>query len=213
MRFCAKMEMQHTINKVRKMAVQTRHMTVDEFDHFATLPEHSDRRFELIGGEVVEAVSDQRSSAIAYNIGFYVKLFLHEKGLGGIVTGADGGYAVSGGRYIPDVAYMSHARQDTLSDEAYSAIPPDLAVEVLSPTNEPDELRVRVVGFLNAGTTVWVVNPDKQRVEVYAPGSAPKTLGIDETLDGGDVLPGFTLAVSTIFPAEDDDTGDTDQAR
>jgi Uma2 family endonuclease len=201
--------MQQTIYKVQTMAVQTLRMTVEEFDHFATLPEHGDRRFELIGGEVVEAVSNQRSSAIAYNIGFYIKLYLHEKGLGGIVTGADGGYAVSGGRYIPDVAYVSHQRQDTLSDEAYSAIPPDLAIEVLSPTNEPDELRIKVVGFLNAGTTVWVVNPDKQRVEVYAPGSAPKTLGIDETLDGGAVLPGFTLSVSAILPVED---GDTDQA-
>jgi Uma2 family endonuclease len=204
---------QTTSSKVQEMAVHTRRMTVEEFDHFATLPEHSDRRFEFIGGEMVEAVSNQRSSAIAYNIGFYIKLYLHEKGLGGIVTGADGGYAVSGGRYIPDVAYVSHERQDTLSDEAYSAIPPDLAVEVLSPTNEPDELRIKVVGFLNAGTAVWVVNPGKQRVEVYAPGSAPKTLGINETLDGGDVLPGFTLAVSAIFPAEDDETGDTDQAR
>lgn len=46
---------------------------------------------------------------------------------------------------------------------------------------------------------VWIVNPDAQRVVVHRPDAAPKTYGIDETLDGGDMLPGFTLPVKDIF--------------
>ncbi len=55
------------------------------------------------------------------------------------------------------------------------------------------------MSYLNASTTVWVVNPDSKRVEVYAPGKVPQTLDIGDTLDGGDVLSGFTLAVKDIF--------------
>ena len=185
------------------MAVQTQRMTVEDFDHFAILPENTERLLEFIGGEVVEVVSNQRSSAIAAQILIFLGAYVTQHKLG-FVTGADGGYSVSGERYIPDVAYVSVERQRALSDEAYSSIPPDLAVEVLSPSNEPDEIRIKVVGFLNAGTTVWVVNPNKQRIEVYVPGETPKTLGVDGTIDGGDLLPGFTLAVSAIFPAEEE---------
>jgi Uma2 family endonuclease len=120
----------------------------------------------------------------------------------GYVTGADGGYRVSGERYIPDAAFISTARQPQPSHEAYNPNPPDLAVEVLSPTNDPGEMRVKIVNYLLAGTVLWVVDPDLKRVEVYVPGQTPKTLGIDDVLDGGNVLPGFSLAVRDIFPEE-----------
>ena len=181
------------------MAVQFQRMTVAEFERFAALPENADRLLEYIGGEVVEVVSNQRSSAVAHTIGFFIQLYLREKGLGGIVTGADGGYMIAGERYIPDVAWVSPARQQGISDQAYSAIPPDLAVEVLSPSNDPDDMRIKVVNYLRAGTTVWVVNPDKRHVEIYAPGQAPQRIPEDGVLDGGDTLPGFALAVKDIF--------------
>lgn len=181
------------------MSVQTQRMTVEEFEQLVALPENADRRFEYIGGEAVEVVSNQRSSALAYNIGFFIKLYLREEGTGGIVTGADGGYMIGNERYIPDVAYISPARQTEISDQAYGPVPPDLVVEVLSPSNDPDDMRIKVVNYLRAGTTVWIVNPDKRHVEVYAPGQAPERITEDGTLDGGDILPGFTLAVSDIF--------------
>jgi len=97
------------------------------------------------------------------------------------------------------VAFVSAARQAEPSERAYSPIPPDLAIEVLSPSNTPREMRLKVANYLAAGTTVWIVDPDRQLVEVYAPGRAAKTVYLDETLDGGDVLPGFKLAVQDIF--------------
>ncbi len=183
------------------MAIQTRRMSVEEFDRFVALPENAERLFEYIGGEAVEVVSSQRASAIAYNIGFFIKLYLRTNNMGGLVTGADGGYEIAGERYIPDVAYVSGARQAEPSDQPYSPIPPDLVVEVLSPSNTPHEIRLKVVNYLAAGCTVWIVDLDRQAVEVYAPGRAGKTVYVDETLDGGDVLPGFTLAVKDIFVA------------
>lgn len=116
----------------------------------------------LLGGELVEMISNQRSSDVAGKILFFIRLHLHEKGVGGIVIGADGGYAIGGERYIPGVAYVSQARQAEASDQAYSTTAPDLVVGVLSPSNEADDMRIKVVDFLRAGATVWVVNPEKQ---------------------------------------------------
>jgi Uma2 family endonuclease len=70
---------------------------------------------------------------------------------------------------------------------------------VLSPTDDRDKLRIKVVNYLLAGTRVWVVDPEKQMVGDYIPNQSPKTLGLDGTLQGGKTLPGFTLAVKRIF--------------
>jgi Uma2 family endonuclease len=180
------------------MAVQTRRATAEEFDRFVQLPENADRLFEYVGGEIIEVVSNNYSSEIAMLIGAAILAFAREK-RPGRVTGADGGYMVSGERYIPDVAFISKEKQPEPSHEAYNPTPPDLAVEVLSPSNDLSDIRIKLVNYLNAGTVVWIVDPEKKQVEVYAPGQAKK-LGLDGTLDGGDVLPGFTLPVKEIFP-------------
>ena len=124
--------------------------------------------------------------------------FLKGKTLG-YPTGADGGYRVVGESYIPDVAFISKAREPEPSREAYNPNPPDLAVEVLPPSNDADDMRIKVVNYLAVGTQVWVVQPDEQQVEVYIPGQLVTVLAIDGILDGRNLLPGFTLKISDIF--------------
>lgn len=183
------------------MAVQVmQRMTAAEFDGFALLPENTDRLLEFVGGEVCEVVSNSFSSEVGANILAELRAFVKKKRLGRI-TGADGGYVVAGERYIPDVAYISYERQPQPSHEAYNPNPPDLAVEVLSPSDDQTKMRVKVVNYLRAGVVVWVVNPDARTVEVYAPGQAARIMDVEGILDGGDVLPGFTLAVKDLFPA------------
>src|SRR2546427_304511 len=75
----------------------------------------------------------------------------------------------------------------------------ELAVEVVSPNDDNEKLRIKVINYLAAGTLVWVVRPQDQKVEVCAPGRPVKIVDRDGTLDGGDVLPGFKLAVKDIF--------------
>lgn len=179
--------------------VQAKTMTVEEFDRFALLPENADRLLEYIGGEVVEVVSNNYVSVVAMIIGARLATFVYEHGLG-LVTGANGGYCVSGERYIPKAAYISITRQPESSHDAYNPNAPDLAVEVISPSNTGKEIRIKVANYLSAGTMMWVVDPDAKQVEVYVPGQPVRTLTVKDTLDGGDLLPGFTLAVKTIFP-------------
>jgi len=182
----------------RFMAVQKLGVTETEFDQFVLLPENAGRLFELVGGEIVEVVSNGYSSELGGLMVTWLNVFVRPRGLGR-VTGADGGYMIGSERYIPDAAFVSKQKQPEPSYAAYNPTPPDLAVEVLSPSNSPAEIRIKVVNYLRVGATVWVVDADQQRVEVYMPGQPPRVLGIGDTLDGGDVLPGFELAVREIF--------------
>ncbi|MBI5668198.1 MAG: Uma2 family endonuclease [Chloroflexi bacterium] len=185
------------------MVAQERVYTAEEFERFANLPENADRLFEFIGGEIVEVPSNAFVSAISITIAFFIKLFIREHNIEGFVTGEAGGYMVFGERYAPDVAFISKVRQPELAQEGYNPNPPDLAVEVDFPSTHASQskLMIKLAYYLAAGTTVRIVYPETKQVQVYAPGQPPKILGINDTLDGGDVLPGFTLAVKDIFPA------------
>jgi Uma2 family endonuclease len=185
--------------RTSRQVVQTRRMTVEEFEDFVDLPENADRLFEYIGGEPVESPSNPFVSKIAARISYWITHYLMENDIGHII-GEAGGYMVAGERYAPDVAYISKARQPELPQQGYNPIPPDLAVEVLSPSNEPDEIQIKINNYLLAGTVVWLVNPARKRVTVFMSGRAAQPINVQGTLDGGDILPSFTLAVKEIFP-------------
>src|SRR5262245_29198535 len=105
------------------MALQIQHMTVEEFDVFAELPENRDKILEYIGGEVVEVPSNAFASETGSTILGEMYIFLKGKDLGHL-TGEAGGYMVSGERYAPDVAFVSKARQPQLAKKGYNPIPP-----------------------------------------------------------------------------------------
>jgi Uma2 family endonuclease len=176
-------------------------MTVEEFEAFARLPKHGDTMFEYIQGEVWEVVSDGKSSILGMLLGSFITIFVKRNKLGW-VTGADGGYMIGSERYIPDVGYISRSRQPHEPNQAYNPLAPDLVVEVLSPSNTAAEMRIKIVNYLQAGTVVWLADPDAQTLEVYTPNKAPFILQVDDPLDGGNVLPGFTLPLREIFDAE-----------
>ncbi|MEM9951560.1 MAG: Uma2 family endonuclease [Chloroflexota bacterium] len=181
------------------MTIPTTQMSVDTFDEWIFLPENDGLSYEYIGGEIVEVVSNNYSSKIAFEIGFHIRLFMKENNLEGHITGADGGYVIAGERYIPDVAYISSARQEKPSHEAYNSNHPDLAIEVMSPSDSDRNLRIKVANYLSVGTMVWVVRPDKKQIEVYVAGEKVRILNKKDKLDGGAVLKGFSLIVGDIF--------------
>jgi Uma2 family endonuclease len=181
------------------MIIEHKQMTAAMFDELVARPENADRLFELIGGEMIEVPSNPYSSYIASRINRRLAAFVEDNALG-YVTGEAGGYQVSGERYAPDVAFISRARQPELAAEGYNPTPPDLAVEVVSPSDPASKLTLKVANYLAAGTVVWVVYPATQTVEVYAPGQPGRALTVKDTLDGGAILPGFSLPVADIFP-------------
>ena len=101
----------------------------------------------------------------------------------------------------PDVAFVRAARIPASGVPAgWFPGAPDLAVEVLSPTDRSLAVDDAIAEYLQAGARLaWVVNPKHHRVTVHVPGATPRVLGVDDRLDGGEVVPGFACDVREIF--------------
>jgi Uma2 family endonuclease len=103
---------------------------------------------------------------------------------------------------IPDVAFTSWDRLPGRRRPG-SPVPllaPDLAVEVLSRSNTPGEMALKRQDYFTAGVRlVWEIDPEARTVVVYTSPTHAVTLGLADTLDGGLVLPGFTLPVQELF--------------
>ncbi|MGQ9909539.1 MAG: Uma2 family endonuclease [Candidatus Flexifilum sp.] len=180
-------------------------LTLDDFQAYASLPENADRRLELIAGEIIDVPSNPFASRIALLIGFFLQLFLQQRGIAGHVLGPDAGQIIDGHLLAPDVSLISSARLPVLPKRGFSSVPPELAVEVISdPANTVEQrtLRRKLTIYLSAGCVVWIVDPFARTVEVYAPGQPGLVLDETGTLTLETVLPGFALPVRDIFPAD-----------
>ena len=180
--------------------------TLDDYYAFVSRPENADRLFELIDGEIVEVSPSFLPSAIGIQIAYYIKVWLHAQNpKSGYITGADGGYMMpDGGKYNPDVGYI---RKSRLTEIPAREVPMmmDFAVEVLSPSDADHRRRVtqKVDGYKSAKVPLlWVVEPKDKTVQVYAYGEDKGIYKRGDTLDGGDVLPGFSLPVRDVFDIE-----------
>ena len=103
---------------------------------------------------------------------------------------------------IPDVSFISHARlaNSGFPDEAAPASSPDLAVEIISRSNTRQEMDRKLKEYFEAGArAVWYVYPKTHQVMVYSSPENFTELGEVDTLDGGQVIPGFTLDLKTLF--------------
>jgi Uma2 family endonuclease len=160
---------------------------------------------ELIDGVLVEKPMGARESLLA---GVIIQLFRNhiEADDLGVVLGADGFLRILPGQIrAPDVSFIPWSTLpggQIPEGEAYWSIVPALAVEVLSPTNTKAEIDRKLRELLAAGCKLaWVIEPETQKARVYT--SAKRSREIDETgtLNGGKVLPGFTLLLANLFAA------------
>lgn len=170
--------------------------TIKEFQGFIEQPENVDRMFELINGEVVEvSPSRTRNSELALIIASLVRPYCREHNLPCHVSGADGAYNILGNVIAPDFAYKA----TPMSDEYPDPVPPLWAVEVVSPTDKAPDIRDKRQIYLDARIQYWEIYPRSQSIDVYVPGQSVLTVGLEEVLDGGQVIPGFTLSVKELF--------------
>jgi Uma2 family endonuclease len=160
--------------------------------------------WELIDGELVSVTpSGLESSSLGHRIGRIVGNFVDAQGLG-MMTGADGGYVFFPDRAtirVPDVAFIRKDRLPPPGDRSrFPRLAPDLAIEVLSPSDSTSEVIAKIEMHQEAGIPlIWVVDPEKTTVTVIATGRPTMVLKPGDTLDGGDVLPSLTIPVAEIF--------------
>lgn len=138
---------------------------------------------------------------IANNVAYVLTAHVKQHALG-VVYAPETGFVLARDPdtvRAPDAAFV---RTDRLVEDAdgYFPGPPDLAVEVVSPSDRVQDVEAKAKAWLDAGTRlVWVVWPNTRTVSVHRAGAAVATLREDEPLEGGDVVGGFACSVAEIF--------------
>jgi Uma2 family endonuclease len=161
-----------------------------------------DRICELIDGILVEKAVSDASSFVAAQIITLLTVFVTPRRLGWVLA-TDGFVRLFGTQLrAPDVSF---ARRDQrpggrVLSRGYADVAPALAVEVFSPGNTVREIEQKRNEFFEAGTELfWVVYPERQEVEVWTGPDEHQVLGRDDLLEGGTVLPGFSVQVADLF--------------
>lgn len=155
---------------------------------------------EFICGEAIEKpMGDWNHSTIQMYLGSLLHPFLTQTGLGRVLPEFRCIFGPPGGEraFLPDLAYVAKER---LPVDRYLRAAPDLAIEILS----PDQNMVRFVDkvhfyLLHGVRLVWVIDPAAETVGVLTPGQEGRLLTADDVLEGGEVLPGFSVRVGDIF--------------
>jgi Uma2 family endonuclease len=185
----------------KEVAVTTQvQTTADELLHIPS----DGFRYELIRGELKKmAPAGYEHGTLAALVTGLLIAHVRAQGLGK-VTAAETGFKLSTDPdtvRAPDVAFVSQARLDEVGPvQGYWPGAPDLAVEVVSPNDLYTEVNDKVAEWLAAGSgMVVVINPRRQQVFVHLSPTEVKVLEVEDTLYGGEVVPGWQLSVSELF--------------
>ena len=161
-------------------------------------------RGELVRGELRKTMAaGHRQGKIVVSLVTKLGNFVGPRKLGTLVASDSGVWLERDPDTVrePDVAFTS-AEKIPLDAEidGYAEVVPDLVVEIISPSDSRRWARDRAQMWLDyGGPLVWIVYPDTRTIDVYRPSAATSTLHEDDSLDGHEVLPGFTCPVSSIF--------------
>lgn len=168
-------------------------MTLDEF------LENDVEGHEYVKGELVAmSPASRRHGRISINIIRYLDPQVYENKLGELYT-AETSFKVGERVLKPDVAFVSTERLTGDEDKGLP-IPPDLAIEVVSPTDIQSRVVGKALAYRDAGTRcVWVLEPVSKTVTVYKSETNIKIFTREDTLTGNDVVPGFSCPVARLF--------------
>jgi Uma2 family endonuclease len=161
-----------------------------------------DRFCELVDGVLVEKAMGFYEGLLAVVLIRYLSEFVIRHKLGIVVNGDSNLRLFPGLVRLPDVSFISWDRLPgrKVPTVAVADLAPDLAVEVVSRGNSKKEMERKLDEYFRYGVRlVWMVYPKKKTVDVYTSRADKRTLRENDTLDGGDVLPGFALALAELF--------------
>jgi Uma2 family endonuclease len=182
------------------MAVTHRTVTADELFR---LPEDG-YRYELVRGELRKMTpAGFDHGAIVMNLAAPLGQHVKSHGLG-VVCGAETGFRIASDPdtvLAPDIGFVRRERIPASGrPSGFWPGAPDLAVEVLSPSDTVFAVDEKVTAWLTAGAAaVWILNPQRRNITIHRAAGQPRVLSEQETLDGEDVIPGFRLRVAEVF--------------
>jgi Uma2 family endonuclease len=166
------------------------------------IQEHEDRLYELVDRVLVEKAMGVQESFLAALLVQLLGEFATRKDLG-FVLGADGMARLEPGLVrIPDASFVSwrQLQNRRIPREAMLQFAPELAVEVLSPSNTPKEMNRKLRDYFTAGVrVVWFIDPIKRTAQVFTATDQSTVLDENQALKGDPVIPGFELSLRDLF--------------
>jgi Uma2 family endonuclease len=182
------------------MVMEGQVVTYEQFEAFLAQAENADRHWELIDGVIVgKEMPTEQHGQVGGNIYAPLWNFNRIHNLGRVVfevlyrSPADPSNARQ-----PNISFTLHRDEPIVTQGAVARMP-DLAIEIKSPGDTYKALREQAYYYLEHGSrVVWLVYPEKRQIEVVTADDFD-LLGENDTLDGGDLLPGFALAVKEVF--------------
>ena len=183
------------------------YISADEFWDMSNSPDYADCNSELVEGRVIDMSKPKfLHGYVAAKLGLALANHVESLGLGTLFPN-EVGYVLARrptGRDTVrgiDISFLTHERMPDQVANDWIEGAPDLAVEVLSPSNLASDINLKTRQLLDAGAqAVWIVDPATRSVQIYSP-QGFTVLREDDALSGGDILPGFSIKVADIFPA------------
>ncbi len=172
-------------------------------EEFMALPQDG-HRYEIVNGELVDmgnsgALHGYVCSLLLAALASYVL----PKKLGVILDSSTAFKMENGNRRSPDISFFAKERLQGMTELPIGFLDgaPDLAVEVLSPSNTVEEIHDKLVEYFENGTRlVWIIHPSEHYVLVYRSAQEPdRLLKSVDSLEGEEVIPGFALSVADLF--------------
>jgi Uma2 family endonuclease len=164
-------------------------------------------RYELVDGVLVERTMSLLATRVELKLGHILEGFCEGPDLGWVL-GSSGTYRCFSWKpkqvRRPDVSFIVRHRLPAPEQwsEGYITIPPDLAVEITSPTDEVYDLEEKIEEYLRAGVRlIWVIHPEVRVVEVFRADGSTSRIRSGGEVSGEDVVPGFRCPVDALFPA------------
>jgi Uma2 family endonuclease len=181
------------------MLTRAKPVTIEDYEALG-----EEAPYELIRGELYEVAATKIiHMAVAGAFATWLGVYSVQTLPGRVLVGEGGFFLETNpdSLIIPDVAFIRAERFPLKRDRRdWARMPPDVAVEVKSPSNTRQEIARKVEVYLTSGVPlVWVADADLETISAHTAGGRVRVYRVGEELDGGDVLPGFRVSVATFF--------------
>ncbi len=174
--------------------------TATEDDMLAA--ECDDHVCELIDGVLVEKAMGLLESQLGFMLGHLLQCYLDQNPIGALFGEKAPFRTIKSRVRLPDLAFLLWTRYATQAKDppAISKVTPDLAVEVISPSNTKAEMSIKLKEYFDAGVRhVWYIYPKTKTADLYTSPKNPRHIGVDGFLAAEDLLPGFQLRLGELF--------------
>ncbi len=182
------------------MTIATEQRLLTDAEYMA-LPDG--KRYEYVNGELIDmGNSGMEHGFIASVLNVLIGSYVLTHKLGVICDSSTAFTLQTGNKRSPDLSFISKERLQGLKrlPKGYFQGAPDLAVEVISPSNTYEEIHDKLTEYFDNGCRLaWVIYPDEQYVLVYHQPHPDRLLKLSDCLEGEDLLPGFSLAIADLF--------------